>query len=427
MFLSRGDRDLGVAFQTYPGRQAFISSGSKEPRSALESRRVSLGAHWVDSRESSLLRRLERGRHTESFCQDRALYLGIMQAIEIVDGKDTKSGIAKGAIPDILQKALAVNFDRSIGHDYLKSPIERYDYYHNTEILIPFDLDMLNRITEGGLAPKTLTVLTAAPNAGKTLMMCHMTAANMMSGKNVLYFTMEMAEKRIAQRIDANLLNIPISKLIELDKTNFVSRINKLRDRTPGDLVIKEFPTGAGNVSHFKHTLTELSQKKGFKPDIVYVDYMNICSSSRYHRMDGVNSYTVVKSIAEELRGLAVEYDVPVVTATQLNREGADSSDPSMTDTSDSFGTPMTADLQLAIITSPDLDKEGRIEIKQLKNRDHDVSNYRKFKLKIDRDRMRLMDDDNQSFDSNVSSSRNSSSERLTVPKNVFNTLNFDE
>lgn len=363
----------------------------------------------------------------EGFCQDRALYLGIMQAIQIVDGNEkAKSGISKGAIPDILQKALGVNFDRSIGHDYLDNANDRYQYYHNKESLIPFDLEMLNRITGGGLAKKTLTVWTGAPNAGKTLVLCHCAAANMRLGYKVLYITMEMAEERIAQRIDANLLRVPINDLKALSKADFIERVEHQRKRTLGDIVVKEFPTGNGNVNHFKHLLSELAQKKDFVPDITYVDYMNICSSARYAGSKEVNSYSSVKSIAEELRGMAVEFNMPVVTATQFNRTGSDSSDPSMTDTSDSFGTPMTADLQLAIITNPDLDSQGKLMFKQLKNRDNSVSDNSRILVKVNRSQMRLYDDDDNisglpSYDA-PAPDKNS---RIVIPRTAFGDLDF--
>lgn len=330
----------------------------------------------------------------EGFCQDRALYLGIMQAIHIVDGKETKFGISKGAIPDLLQKALAVNFDRSIGHDYFSQSDARFAFYHNDEEHIPFDLEMLNRITKGGLYRKTLNIFTAAPGVGKTLMMCHMAASYVSAGLKVLYITMEMSEERIAQRIDANLLDISLNEIENISKADFDARVARVRSRCTGDIVIKEFPTGGGNVNHFRHLLSELKQKKRFDVDIIFVDYMNICSSARYRHGDGANSYSVVKAIAEELRGMAVEYNVPVVTATQFNREGAGSSDPEMTNTSDSFGTPMTADLQLAIYSTPDLDEQGKLVIKQLKNRYNDKTEYKKFLLRVDKSKMRLMDDD---------------------------------
>lgn len=330
----------------------------------------------------------------EGFCQDRALYLGIMQAIHIVDGKETKHGISKGAIPDLLQKALAVNFDRSIGHDYFSQADARFAFYHNDEEHIPFDLEMLNRITKGGLYRKTLNVLTGAPGMGKTLVMCHIAAAYVSAGLKVLYITMEMSEERIAQRIDANLLDVSLNEIENISKADFDAKVSRIRARTTGDIVIKEFPTGSGNVNHFRHLLSELNQKKRFTPDAIFVDYMNICSSARYRNGDGVNSYSVVKSIAEELRGMAVEFNVPVVTATQFNREGAGSSDPEMTNTSDSFGTPMTADLQLAIYSTPDLDEQGKLVIKQLKNRYNDKTEYKKFLLRVDKSKMRLMDDD---------------------------------
>lgn len=344
----------------------------------------------------------------EQFCQDRALYLAVLKAVKVIDNDNdqkTHHSISKGELPHILQTALGVSFDRSIGHDYIKESDKRFEFYNAGGERIPFDIEILNRITGGGLYKKTITCLTAAPGCGKTTFMCHFAAANMMSGRNVLYITMEMAEEFIAQRIDANLLDIPLSDIQTTSKEKFDARINDIKRRTKADIIVKEFPTGSATVDNFRHLLTELEQKKNFRPDVIYVDYMNICGSARYRGQSGVNSYNVVKSIGEELRGLAVEWDVPLVTATQLNRQGAGSSDPEMTDTSDSFGTPMTMDLQLAIYSTPELEQEGKIMVKQLKNRYNGTAANLKFVLNIDRDRMKLSDAETfaPSFSSEVS------------------------
>lgn len=332
---------------------------------------------------------------SEKWCQDRALYLGIMQSIQILDQKEsTTNGISRGAIPSILQDALSTNFDRSIGHDYLEEYQSRYDYYHDAEERVPFDIDMLNKITDDGITKKSLTIIIAGTGVGKTLAMGHMAAANLMHGRNVLYITMEMSEKRIAQRIDANLMDVDIHDLKNLSRADFDMRIARVHSHTMGRLVIKEFATGSASVMNFRHLISELTLKKHFVPDIIYVDYMNICASARHLGKDA-NSYTIVKSVAEELRGLAVDCNVPLVTATQFNRKGSDSSDPGLGDTSDSFGTPMTADLMFALYSSPELDEQHKIMVKQLKNRYNPIEEYRRFMIGIDKSHMRLSNCDN--------------------------------
>ena len=328
---------------------------------------------------------------TEKWCQDRALYNSIMESIQIIDGKHNT--LTKNALPDILSKALGVTFDTNIGHDYMEDVESRYDFYHNKEERIPFDLQILDDITKGGLPKKTLNIALAGTGVGKSLFMCHQAASVLNQGKNVLYITMEMAEERIAERIDANLLNIPIDQITNMSKTMLMDKIKKLKTDTNGKLIIKEYPTGAANANHFRALLNELKLKKNFIPDMIFIDYLNICSSSRMKAMGGsINSYTYIKSIAEELRGLAVEFDLPVVSATQTTRTGYTNSDPGLEDTSESFGLPATADLMFALVSSEELEQQGQIMVKQLKNRYNDPNKHKRFILNIDRSRMRLSD-----------------------------------
>ena len=325
----------------------------------------------------------------ETWCQKRAVYLAIFESIEITEGKDDTKDL--GYIVPLLKDAITVSFDNHIGHNYLEDFEERYDFYTKDEEKIPFDIEYLNKITEGGLPKKTLNIILAGTGGGKSLTMCHMAAANLLQGYNVLYITCEMSEKRIAQRIDANLLNIGIKDLKTTPKNIFKTKIKELEDKTNGDLVIKEYPTSSAHVGHFRSCLSDLSLKKNFKPDIIFVDYINICASQRY-RPDTANSYTLVKGIAEELRGLAVENDVPIVSATQTTRSGYGSSDVNLTDTSESFGLPATADLMFAL-TASDEDKQlGQVVVKQLKNRYNDVVLYERFAVGIDKGKMRLYD-----------------------------------
>lgn len=329
---------------------------------------------------------------SEEFCKDKSLYNAIRQSIQIIDGQDKQFN--EDAIPSILQEALAIAFDTNIGHDYSESGEARYEFYHAKENRLPFDIEMLNIITNGGLPDKSLTCVMAETGKGKSLVMCHMAAANISIGKNVLYITMEMAEERIAERIDANLMNIPLQNLKEMPKNMYMSRIDKIKEKCPGKLIIKEYPTAAAHAGHFKSLLNELALKKSFVPDVIYIDYLNICASSRYKASSAVNSYTIVKSIAEELRGLAVEYSVPIVTATQVNRTGFGNSDISLTDTSESIGLPATLDVFLALISTEELEKSGQIMFKQLKNRFGDQNTYQRFIVGIDRSRMKLYDID---------------------------------
>ncbi len=328
--------------------------------------------------------------NTEKFCQDKAIYNAIRESISIMDDKTGK--LAKGAIPQLLSDALAVSFDNSVGHDYLADVEERYDFYHRLENRIPFDLDYLNKITRGGLPNKTLNIALAGTGVGKSLFMCHCAANNLTQGKNVLYITMEMSEEKIAERIDANLLNVTTEELRQLPKESYIKKTQRVRDNTVGKLIIKEYPTACAGAANFRHLLNELKIKKAFTPDIIYIDYLNICSSSRIKQGGSVNSYTYIKAIAEELRGLAVEFNVPIVSATQTTRGGYDNSDVDLTDTSESFGLPATADFMFALISTDELKALNQIMIKQLKNRYADPEMYKRFVVGVDKSKMRLYD-----------------------------------
>jgi len=327
---------------------------------------------------------------TEKFCQEKAVYNAIMQSIQIIDGKEGKS--KSGNIPTILSDALSVSFDNHIGHDFLDDADKRYDFYHAVENKIPFDIDLLNTVTKGGLSNKSLNIILAGTGVGKSLAMCHWASSNLMDGKNVLYITLEMAEEKIAERIDANLLNVPLDDLGSLSKDLYQRKVDRVRKETVGKLIIKEYPTASAGSGHFRHLLNELSIKRNFKPDIIYVDYLNIALSMRIKPGAQVNSYSYIKAIAEELRGLAVERDIPIVSATQTTRKGFTNSDPGLEDTSESFGLPATADFMLAIVSSDDLQAQGCVMFKQLKNRYSDPVQNKKFKVGIDRSKMRLYD-----------------------------------
>ena len=333
---------------------------------------------------------------TEKWCRDRAIYLALMESIALADGEDDKKG--RDAIPSILSDALAVSFDNHIGHDYLQDYDERYESYHRKEDKIPFDLEFFDKITKGGIPNKTLNIALAGTGVGKSLFMCHVASSVLLQGKNVLYITLEMAEEKIAERIDANLLNVPIQKLPELPHVMYENKINKLMKKTQGKLIIKEYPTASAHVGHFKSLLQELSLKRSIKPDIIFIDYLNICASQRY-KGSIVNSYTYVKAIAEELRGLAVEANVPIVSATQTTRAGFGSSDVDLTDTSESFGLPATADLMFALISTEELEDQNQIMVKQLKNRYYDPTLNKRFVVGIDRSKMRLYDVDDAQKD----------------------------
>lgn len=330
---------------------------------------------------------------TEKWCQDKAVFNAVMESISIIDGKH--KDLSKNAIPDILSKALSVSFDTNIGHDYLENVDERFDFYHLDEEKLEFDLDYFNRITKGGLPNKTLNIALAGTGVGKSLFMCHCAGAALSQGKNVLYVTMEMSEERIAERIDANLLNIPLDQLENMSKDMFTSKVHDLAKKTTGKLIIKEYPTGSAHANHFRALLNELKLKKNFVPDIIFIDYLNICASARMKSMGGtINSYTYIKSIAEELRGLAVEFDVPIVSATQTTRSGYSNDDVGLEDTSESFGLPATADFMFALISNDELKANNQILVKQLKNRYNDPGMHQRFVVGVDRSKMKLYDVD---------------------------------
>ena len=327
---------------------------------------------------------------TEKWCRDRAIYLALMESISLADGKDESKG--RDAIPSILSDAVSVSFDNHIGHDYLNDYEERYESYHRKEDKIPFDLEFFNKVTKGGLPNKTLNIALAGTGVGKSLFMCHVASSVLLQGKNVLYITLEMAEEKIAERIDANLLNVNIQNIVDLPKPMFGTKVTNLTKKTQGQLIIKEYPTASAHSGHFKALLNELALKKSFKPDIIFIDYLNICASSRYRANANVNSYSYIKAIAEELRGLAVEANLPIVSATQTTRSGYGSSDVDLTDTSESFGLPATADLMFALISTEELEGLNQIMVKQLKNRYNDPTIYKRFVVGIDRAKMRLYD-----------------------------------
>ena len=326
---------------------------------------------------------------TEKWCKDRAIYNAVMESIQIIDKSSNRE---KGEIPDILKDALSVSFDQHIGHDFIEDSDDRFISYNTVEDKLPFDLEMMNKITKGGLPNKTLNVIMAGTGVGKSLFMCHCAANNLMMGKNVLYISMEMSEEKIAERIDANLMNLPIQDLSNLPKDMYDKKVKSIRDKTTGKLIVKEYPTASAHTGHFRHLLQELNLKKDFLPDIIYVDYLNICASARMRAGASVNSYTMVKSIAEEMRGLAVEFKLPIVTATQTNRQGFTSTDVGLEDTSESFGLPATADLMVALISTEELEELDQIMVKQLKNRYNDPTYYRRFIIGVDRSRMKLYD-----------------------------------
>lgn len=327
---------------------------------------------------------------TEKFCQDKAIYNAVRKSILVLDGKDRQ--LDKGSIPQLLADALGVGFDTNIGHDFIENADERFDFYHTKEDKIPFDLEYMNKITKGGVSRKSLVVYLASTGVGKTMVMCHNAANNLIDGRNVLYITMEMAEERIAERIDANLLDLTLDDLRYLPREVYHARMSSVKKRTTGKLIVKEYPTASAGANHFRFLLNELKLKKNFVPDIIYIDYLNICSSSRLKQGANVNSYTYIKAIAEELRGLAVEFNVPIITATQSNRDGANNSDIDLTNTSESFGLPATADAMFALISSEELEELGQLMVKQLKNRWGDINNPRRFVVGMDRSRMKLYD-----------------------------------
>jgi len=362
--------------------------------------------------------------HTETFCQDRAVYNAIMESISIIN-EESKT-LTKGSIPSILSDALAVSFDNHIGHDFIADAEQRYEFYHKVEQRIPFDLDYMNRITKGGLPNKTLNIILAGTGVGKSLAMCHFAAANLAIGKNVLYITLEMSEERIAERIDANLMNTELDKLASMSKENYLKKIDRIKSKTKGKLLVKEYPTASANVSHFKHLLSDVKIKKQIIPDIIYIDYLNICGSARVKGNASVNSYTLVKSIAEELRGLAVENDVPIVSATQTTRSGFDNSDVSLTDTSESFGLPATADFMVALIASEELSDLNQVMVKQLKNRYNNPDTNKRFVIGIDKSKMKLYDAE-QSAQHDISDSGQSADDKPVFDKSDFGNRQSEE
>ena len=360
---------------------------------------------------------------TEKWCRDRAIYLALMESIHIADGNDSKKN--RDAIPSILSDALAVSFDNNIGHDYLQNYEERYEYYHKKEDKIPFDLEYFNKITKGGLPNKTLNVALAGTGVGKSLFMCHVASSVLLQGRNVLYITMEMAEEKIAERIDANLLNVPIQDLTDLPKKTFENKVTNISKKTQGTLIIKEYPTASAHSGHFKALLSELALKKSFKPDIIFIDYLNICASSRYKSGVSINSYSYIKAIAEELRGLAVEKEVPIVSATQTTRSGYSSSDVDITDTSESFGLPATADLMFALISTDELEQLGQIMVKQLKNRYNDPTMNKRFIVGVDRAKMRLYDCEQRAQNDILDSGQEEEYNYEEKPKKSFEGFKF--
>ena len=360
---------------------------------------------------------------TEKWCKERAIYLALMESIKIADGQDEKKGA--DSIPSILSDALSVGFDTAVGHDYIDDSKDRFAYYHRVENKTPFDLEYFNKITSGGLSDKTLNIALAGTGVGKSLFMCHVAASVLLQGKNVLYITLEMAEEKIAERIDANLLNVNIQDISEIPKSTFSKKIDKLAAKTSGKLIIKEYPTASAHCGHFKALLQELKLKKSFEPDIIFIDYLNICASSRYRSAVNVNSYSYVKAIAEELRGLAVETSVPIVSATQTTRSGFASSDPNLTDTSESFGLPATADLMFALVSTEDLEGLNQIMVKQLKNRYNDPTMNKRFVVGIDRAKMRLYDCEQSAQDDIVDDTDGVEYNKSEESKAKFNDFKF--
>ena len=360
---------------------------------------------------------------TEKWCRDRAIYLALMESISLADGKDESKG--RDAIPSILSDALSVSFDNHIGHDYLNDYEDRYESYHRKEEKIPFDLEFFNKVTKGGLPNKTLNIALAGTGVGKSLFMCHVASSVLLQGKNVLYITLEMAEEKIAERIDANLLNVNIQNIVDLPKPMFDNKVNNLTKKTQGQLIIKEYPTAAAHSGHFKALLNELALKKSFRPDIIFIDYLNICSSSRYRAGSNVNSYSFIKAIAEELRGLAVESNLPIVSATQTTRSGYGSSDVDLTDTSESFGLPATADLMFALISTEELEGLNQIMVKQLKNRYNDPTIFKRFVVGIDRAKMRLYDCEQSAQENIVDSGQEEEYNGDSKPKKSFAEFKF--
>jgi len=394
-FEERSDRVIFEEISTYlkdydglPSKEVLHIEIEK--RSDLSEDEFKLSGQLVDSLDSTDSKHEWILDTTEKWCKERAIYLALMESIKIADGQDDKQ--QPDAIPHILSDALAVGFDQHVGHDYIDDSQDRYAYYHKVENKLPFDLEYFNKITSGGLSDKTLNIALAGTGVGKSLFMCHVASSCLTQGKNVLYITLEMAEEKIAERIDANLLNTNIQDISDLPNKIFTKKIDKIAAKTTGKLIIKEYPTASAHSGHFKALLQELKLKKSFAPDIIFIDYLNICASSRYRSAVNVNSYSYVKAIAEELRGLAVEASIPIFSATQTTRSGFGSSDPNLTDTSESFGLPATADLMFALVSTEDLENLNQIMVKQLKNRYNDPTINKRFVVGIDRAKMRLYD-----------------------------------
>jgi len=384
-------REYVDKYNTFPSKETLAIDLSNKDGISEETFKQSkeLINGFTENQETKLDWLLDQ---TEKFCQDKAIYNAIMASIGILDAKDDKNG--KGAIPQILSDALAVSFDTNIGHDFIEDAASRYEFYHTKEARIPFDLEYFNKITQGGLPKKTLNIALAGTGVGKSLFMCHCAAGNLSAGMNVLYITLEMAEEKIAERIDSNLFDIPLDQLTQIPKDVYDKKVIKLKEKTNGKLIVKEYPTACAGSANFRHLLNELKLKKNFVPEIIYIDYLNICMSSRIKHGANVNSYTYIKAIAEELRGLAVEFNVPIVSATQTTRSGYTNSDLGLEDTSESFGLPATADFMFGLSTSEKLEELGQIMVKQLKNRYSDPGTIRRFVLGIDRSKMRLYDID---------------------------------
>ena len=374
-------------YNTLPTREAFFIELDKAD---LRGDPTDISNVAIDIFEKEPVDNAWLMENTEKWCQDRAIHKAIMESISIIDGKH--KDLTKNALPDILSDALSVSFDRNVGHDYVDNFEERYEFYHTEESRLPFDLDYFNKITKGGLPNKTLNIALAGTGVGKSLFMCHCAGNSLIQGKNVLYITMEMAEERIAERIDANLMNIAIDQLENLPKQTFEDKVRKIAQKTQGKLIVKEYPTASAHAGHFRALLNELKLKKNFQPDIIFIDYLNICASSRMKMGGSVNSYTLIKSIAEELRGLAVEQDVPIVSATQTTRSGYSNTDVGLEDTSESFGLPATADFMFALISTEELENLGQIMVKQLKNRYNDPGLHKRFVIGVDRSKMKLYD-----------------------------------
>ena len=394
-----------------------------EKRTDLSEDEFKLSEQLVDSLEPTESDNAWMLDTTEKWCKERAIYLALMESIKIADGQDEKK--QPDAIPSILSDALAVGFDQHVGHDYIDDSKDRFAYYHRVENKIPFDLEYFNKITSGGLSDKTLNIALAGTGVGKSLFMCHVASSVLLQGKNVLYITLEMAEEKIAERIDANLLNTNIQDIAELPKSTFTKKIDKLAAKTSGKLIIKEYPTASAHCGHFKALLQELKLKKSFEPDIIFVDYLNICASSRYRSAVNVNSYSYVKAIAEELRGLAVEASIPICSATQTTRSGFASSDPNLTDTSESFGLPATADLMFALVSTEDLEGLNQIMVKQLKNRYNDPTMNKRFVVGIDRAKMRLYDCEQSAQDDIVDDTDGVEYNKSEESKAKFNDFKF--